>query len=86
MRLGVSSMAFIIMKLEQILAGTVTDLSDSDARLALKAKKEEVVTLLAQSESFSLDPKNPLYIISLAVEIEDIPDVTASSATGADCD
>ena len=87
MRLGLSSMAFIMMKLEQILAGTMTDLSDQDARSALKTQKEELVIMLEESESFSLDPKNPLYILSLAVDKQDEPDAKAgSAATGADCD
>ena len=43
MRLGVSTMAFICLKLEQILHGNVSDLSDTDARSALKDKKEEVL-------------------------------------------
>ena len=87
MRLGVSTMAFICLKLEQILGGNVSDLSDTDARSALKDKKEEVLGWLAESASFKLDPKNENLIISLAVEEEDAELLAASSSTpNPDCD
>ena len=54
--LGLSMLAFVTMKVEQILAGEVAETDEEKNRVVLKERKVEVAKWLTTSTTFKFDP------------------------------
>ena len=76
MVLGLSTLAFITLKLESIFTGESIETDEEKNRASLKERKAEVATLLESSTSFTRDPVTG--IITTHVLSEDLEDTSTT--------
>lgn len=71
LKLGLATMAFITLKLEQILSAAKVDMSDDEGRDAIKKRKAEVQKWLEASETFNWREEDQTILIAKAEELKE---------------
>ena len=71
MKLGLATMAFITLKLEQIISAAKVEMSDDEGRDAIKKRKAEVQKWLETSEAFKWREEDQTILIAKADELKE---------------